>query len=98
MYRVVVNYAWTAFSGTLSANDSNTHSRRSGTPVFPLYDFVITTGPELTAFWGQQAPLGIFTLMLLTRILTIALVATNFVYTLAVSEVGIRALPPPCST
>lgn len=54
-----------------------------------MYDYVITTGPEFTAFWGQQVPLGIFTLMLTTRMLTIALVATNFVYIWFVSEVGI---------
>ena len=23
-----------------------------------MYDYVITTGPEFTAFWGQQVPLG----------------------------------------
>ncbi|KAI0729285.1 hypothetical protein C8Q72DRAFT_830101 [Fomitopsis betulina] len=54
--------------------------------VFPLYDYVVTTGLEWTTFWGQQVPLGIFVLMLLTRVFTIALVTTNFVYTWYASE------------
>ena len=70
------------------------HSYQNGTPVFPLYDYLITTGPEFTAFWTQDVPLGIFTLMLLTRALTISLVVTGFVYTWAVSEVSI-SMPPP---
>ncbi|KAH9914601.1 uncharacterized protein B0H18DRAFT_1044608, partial [Fomitopsis serialis] len=48
--------------------------------VFPIYDYLLTLGSDMTLLWPQRAPSGMTTLMALIRFTTIGMSITQSVY------------------